>query len=211
MSSQRCRYQRVRVDPDTSSFESGFGATSAFVGRREALALRLLFICTGNICRSPTAERLAAAYASEHQIPDLVVSSAGVHAVIGHSIHRDAAAVIEWLGGSSSDFAARQLTPRIACDADLILTMTASHRDSVLELAPHKLHRTFMLSEAARIASDFDVREISEFASLRSHVASGVSDVLDPIGERPEFFTKVGTEIAGLLTPVLALCHRALG
>ena len=56
--------------------------------------MHVLFVCTGNICRSPTAERLAVAYAARHGIADFTSSSAGTHAVIGHPIHPDAAAVL---------------------------------------------------------------------------------------------------------------------
>ena len=52
-------------------------------------------VCTGNICRSPTAERLAAAYAVQNGNPDITASSAGTRAVIGHPIHPDAAVVLE--------------------------------------------------------------------------------------------------------------------
>jgi protein-tyrosine phosphatase len=71
--------------------------------------------------------------------------------VVGYPVQPNAALVLEKLGGDASGFAARQLTSRIASDADLVLTMTRAHRDAVLELAPHRLHRTFTLREAARL------------------------------------------------------------
>lgn len=80
-------------------------------------------------------------------------SGAGIRAVIGHPIQHEAAAVIERLGGDASDFAARQLTAKIANDADLVITMTKAHRDAVLELAPRRLRKTFILSAASLLAS----------------------------------------------------------
>ena len=100
--------------------------------------MHILFVCTGNICRSPTGERLAAAYAAENGMPELWVSSAGTRAVIGHPVHRDAAVVLDALGGDTSGFAARQLTAKIASTADLIIAMTSAHRDIVLETAPDR-------------------------------------------------------------------------
>jgi len=173
--------------------------------------VHVLFVCTGNICRSPTAERLAAAYATVHGITDFTTSSAGTRAVIGHPIHRDAATVLETLGGDASDFAARQLKPKIAAAADLIITMTGAHRDIVLEAAPRQLKRTFALTEAARLASMDVADTISDLAALRPHLtAIDIADIPDPIGQSPEVFAAIGSQIAKLLPPILELCQRSL-
>jgi protein-tyrosine phosphatase len=128
--------------------------------------------------------------------------------VIAHPMHPDAALVLEQLGGEAANFAARQLTPRIASDADLVLTMTRAHRDAVLELAPHRLHRTFTLSEAARLASVHDARSVADLAALRPHLAAHeLTDVVDPIGQGAEHFAMVGSQIADLLPPILELCR----
>jgi protein-tyrosine phosphatase len=129
--------------------------------------------------------------------------------VIGHPIHHDAALVIERLGGDTSHFVARQLTPRIASDADLVLTMTTAQRDTVLELAPHKLHRTFTLTEAARLASDCNAQTVADLAVLRPLLAAHErADVPDPIGQGAETYERVGSWIADLLPPVVGLCRR---
>lgn len=171
--------------------------------------MKLLFICTGNICRSPTAERLALAYAARDGIRNLAVSSAGTRALIGHPIHAEAARVIEDLGGRTDHFAARQLTTRLASGADLLITMTKDHRDAVLEVAPQKLHRTFTLSEAALLLSDFGARGVEDLAGLRPLLASNiVTDISDPIGETSEVFAKVGQRISELVPPILKLCGQ---
>jgi protein-tyrosine phosphatase len=127
--------------------------------------------------------------------------------LVAHPIHHDAAVVLEKLGGVASNFAARQLTSRIASDADLVLTMTAAHRDVVLELAPHQLRRTFTLSEAARLVSACDARNIADLATLRPHLAAHeLPDIADPIGQGKESFATVGSQIAELLPPILELC-----
>jgi protein-tyrosine phosphatase len=129
--------------------------------------------------------------------------------VIGHRIHQDAALVLEKLGGDTFGFAARQLTPKIASDADLVLTMTRAHRDVVLELAPHRLHRTFTLSEAAQLASTHNARTVADLAALRLHLAAHeMSDIPDPIGQSAEVFARVGSQIADLLPPILELCQH---
>ncbi len=129
--------------------------------------------------------------------------------MIGQPIQHEAALVLEQLGGEPSDFSARQLTPRIAAEADLVLTMTKTHRDTVLRLAPHRLHRTFTLSEAARLVAEHHAQCVADLAVLRPHlVAHAASEVPDPIGQSAEFYALVGSQIAELLAPILELCRR---
>jgi protein-tyrosine phosphatase len=128
--------------------------------------------------------------------------------VISHPFQHDAALVLKKLGGEPSNFAARQLTSRIASDADLVLTMTREHRNTVLELAPRQLHRTFTLSEAARLASEYNAQDVADLAALRPHLAGHtLPDVPDPVGQSAGFFAMVGSQIADLLPPILELCR----
>tara|TARA_B100000519_G_C14105868_1_gene373337 strand:- start:187 stop:558 length:372 start_codon:yes stop_codon:yes gene_type:complete len=114
------------------------------------------------------------------------------------------------LGGDPSHFAARRLTPRIAAAADLILAMTTSHRDTVLEMAPQKLHQTFSLVEASRLASDHRAQSVADLAYLRSQLPlPELADVEDPIGRDAEVYAMVGSQIAELLLPILDLCRRS--
>lgn len=171
-------------------------------------ALHILFVCTGNICRSPTAERLALAMATETRIPGFEASSAGTRAVVGHPVHPDAERVLIALGGDSTNFAARHLSGKIATGADLILTMTRTHRNTVLEIAPQRLRRTFTLLEAARLVTEQNARTIAELANLRPHLDDNSNvDIADPIGQSPEVFAAIGDQIAAALPPVLELCR----
>ncbi|MGV0871976.1 arsenate reductase/protein-tyrosine-phosphatase family protein [Mycolicibacterium sp. XJ879] len=175
---------------------------------RRGYGLQLLFVCTGNICRSPMAERFAVAYAARLNIPHIRASSAGIRAVIGHPMHPDAARVLKELGGDPSNFAARQVSSSIASGADLVLTMTKKHRDAVLELAPQKLRRTFTLTEAARLITDLNAQDVTDLAALRPQLAHQLLDIPDPIGQSSEVHTKVGSQIAKCLPPILELCRR---
>jgi protein-tyrosine phosphatase len=171
--------------------------------------VHILFVCTGNICRSPTAERLAEAFSAVDPIEDFRASSAGTRAMIGHPIHPESALVLTGLGGDPADFAARQLTSKIAADADLVVAMTKAHRDAVLELAPRQLHRTFTLTEVARLITTFDPGSIRDLAGLRPQLrAVDAPDIFDPIGQAPEIYGQVGSQIADLLRPVVDFCRR---
>lgn len=138
------------------------------------------------------------------------VSSAGTRAVIARPIHRSAVSVLEELGGDASDFAARQLTPKVLSDIDLVITMTRAHRDSVLEVAPRLLRRTFTLTEASKLASEPETRSVADLAERRPQlVVNDLPDIVDPIGQSADIFAMVGSQIAELLPPILELCRRA--
>lgn len=173
----------------------------------EELVLHLLFVCTGNICRSPIAERLAVAFGNEMGFSHLKASSAGTRAVIDRPMQVAASDVLASLGADSSGFVARQLTRRIADGSDLVLTMTKVQRDRVLELAPNRMRTIFSLDEAAQLASNFDVINVAGLADVRPLLpAAEVTDIPDPIGQDYDFFASVGSMIADRLPPVLRLC-----
>src|SRR4051795_1365012 len=129
--------------------------TGPVAGAQErAGVFTVLFVCTGNICRSALAERLGRAYLDEVLAEDSAavrLVSAGTQAVVGSAMHPDSALVLRGFGGNPDGFVARQLTDGLVMDADLVLTMTRGHRRDVLTLAPRALARTFTLREAADI------------------------------------------------------------
>lgn len=171
--------------------------------------LHILFICTGNICRSPIAERIALLYASRSQIIGFGASSAGTRAMVSHPMHAEAARALSDLGGYPGQFTAQHLTTRVAVRADLILTMTKAHRDQVLELVPSKFARTFTLSEAAFLASANQEASVTSMASLRATLRSDeLYDIPDPMGQSREVFTAVASQIAALMPPIIELCSR---
>ena len=114
------------------------------------------------------------------------------------------------LGGLPADFAARQLTAKVADGADLVLALTKEHRDAILELAPRQLHRTFTLTEAAQLTTQFDPGSVKDLSALRPQLRADQSpDVPDPIGQSPEFFDQIGSQIAALMEPIVEFCRRA--
>ncbi|GJF14779.1 hypothetical protein NGTWS1803_28300 [Mycolicibacterium cyprinidarum] len=87
--------------------------------------------------------------------------------------------------------------------------MTRAHRDTVLERAPRLLRRTFTLTEASSLTSQYKAGGIADLAALRSQLAPDEQlDIRDPIGQSPEVFEAVGSQIAHLLPPILELCRR---
>ncbi len=167
-------------------------------------AFRLLFVCTGNICRSPVAEllmrdalrgRLGGRDAAAFHI-----SSAGVQAVVGHGVHPDSRAELApWNldGAHSAGFAARQLRPTMIQESDLVLGATSRHRSAVVQQYPAALPLAFVLREFARLVSAVDPTDLPAHPVARAHALVELArmhrglvpadpagdDVPDPIGQ----------------------------
>lgn len=112
---------------------------------------RMLTVCTGNICRSPMAERLFQAGLKEHLGDRLVVTSAGTRALTGNPIDPRVAGKIRDVGGDSQGFHARQLSPAVLSNQDLVLALSREHRSRIVEMEPRMLRKTFTLREFARL------------------------------------------------------------
>ncbi|WAJ32094.1 low molecular weight phosphatase family protein [Arthrobacter sp. FX8] len=145
--------------------------------------VRILTVCTGNICRSPVAERLLQAGLDQVVPGGFQVSSAGTRALVGEPMQPISADIVRTFGGDPEGFAARQLTPRILRGVDLVLTMTSGHRGEVLQLDASLLKRTFTIREFARMldvlaqrASGTDAQRASVESSPGALPGSNASD-----------------------------------
>jgi protein-tyrosine-phosphatase len=98
---------------------------------------RVLFVCAGNICRSPLAEAIARRRAHERGL-QVEFESAGVSAYDGDAAMPETLQVAREHGLDLSDFAARSLTAHAVRGADLVLTMTASQRDRARSLGARR-------------------------------------------------------------------------
>jgi len=96
--------------------------------------MNLLFVCSGNTCRSPMAEALARKIAKRRGIEDLNVSSAGTNAWDNVPATDEALLVGMEREIDLTGHRARKLTPAIVSEADLIFVMTPGHLEQVKQL-----------------------------------------------------------------------------
>ena len=150
----------------------------------------ILCVCTGNICRSPAAERLLSARLG----PEVRVASAGTLGLVDQGIQPEMAAHLSLLGLPDAGFAARRLTATDVRDSDLVLGLGREHRSAAVELVPAAVRRAFTLREFARLLSDVEPSELPDgtaverltaavplVASRRRRIAApDLDDVVDP-------------------------------
>jgi protein-tyrosine phosphatase len=192
------------------------------------VTFQILFVCTGNVCRSPAAERLLRraldrASGGISGLSGVDVASAGTGALIGEPITPPMAALIDRAGADPEDFAARQLTRALLRPADLIITMTSEHRRDAVTLLPAAVQRTFVLAELAQMLGEVEVGEVaaaggassSSGERIRAAVAAAkryrtpgvdpVEDVIDPYGRSSSVYAASFAQIQAALEPLVRI------
>jgi protein-tyrosine phosphatase len=174
----------------------------------------VLFVCTGNICRSPTAEAIARRELGRYPGVPLRVSSAGSHALEGNPAASRSLLAAAARGAALEAHHARELTRRRVRAAGLVLCMAAEHRPFVLSHDRSAARRTFVLAAFARAAMQWEwlARSPAELVDLAVEHARDLpgDDVDDPLGQPAEAYAACAERLDALVTPVVAALARTL-
>lgn len=131
---------------------------------------RILFVCTGNLCRSPMAEGLAEAlWPGRHSF-----ESAGVYAMDGAPASGHAVTAAAELGGDLSGHRARRLTPELGRSVDRIYVMAGHHLAEVLAIDPSLSDRTRLLDPAGRDIADPYGSALRDYRRARDEILSAL-------------------------------------
>jgi protein-tyrosine-phosphatase len=160
----------------------------------------ILFLCTGNVCRSPMAEGLF-----RHAVKgrgEFRVLSAGLGAVDGQPPTSHSVQAMKEIGIDISRQRSRALTADLVRSADLILGMTHSHTDTVALLYPSAAERTFLLREFDDTLEPYE-KDISDpigcsypvYVECRDQIEQGIVTLMKFM-EQHDLLPKTQTETA---------------
>ncbi|MBR2871470.1 MAG: low molecular weight protein arginine phosphatase [Clostridia bacterium] len=137
--------------------------------------MRIMFVCTGNTCRSPMAEIILKSKLKLAGIKNVRVSSAGLCANEGEKISKNSSLALKQMGLKSYSFKSKQLTPVSLLKSDLVLCMTSEHKRA--------------------ISSFPGVYSVSEY--------TGLKDISDPYGQDLSVYIKTSHEIEDVCNEIL--------
>ncbi|GMA63553.1 low molecular weight protein arginine phosphatase [Alicyclobacillus fastidiosus] len=145
--------------------------------------MHILFVCTGNTCRSPMAAALARHHAALQGV-DVTVDSAGIYAFSGHPMARYATDALIRRQVVVPNHQSQPVTKELVTKADFIFTMTASHKDDLLYQYPEASGKTHTLLEF--VGSD-----------------PSSTDVADPFGGPVEVYEACAGELDGVIEQLM--------
>ena len=172
----------------------------------------ILFLCTGNVCRSPMAEGLF-----RHAVKgrgEFRVLSAGLGAVDGQPPTAHSVQAMKEIGLDISGQRSRALTAELVRSADLILGMTHSHTDTVALLYPWAAEKTFLMREFDETLEPYE-KDISDpigcsypvYVECRDQIEQGIVTLLKFM-EQNNLLSKTPTDAAaGVATFALGADH----
>jgi protein-tyrosine phosphatase len=193
---------------------------------------RILFVCTGNVCRSPMAQSML-----RHRLRDRLgdgagefeIASAGTGALVGEPIEPHAVKALADLGVDADECEGRNVSEQLLDEADLILTATKQHRSQVVSAMPTVVRRTFTIKEFARLAGSLSLNDIEAATDgaegtdrvhwavervarqrgLLPPVPQHEDDVADPYRQPAKRFAQTAAELSPAIDVLAELLVRA--
>ncbi|MBE7030521.1 MAG: low molecular weight protein arginine phosphatase [Ruminococcaceae bacterium] len=149
--------------------------------------MNILLVCTGNTCRSPMAKGLLEKLLDEEGYHSINVDSAGINVYVSTEASENAIQVMRDMDIDISDHMSRQVTREDIEEADIILGMTPSHRNVLIDLYPQYADKFHTLKEYAfgidEAISDPFGEDIEAYAECATEISEAIEAVFQKIKE----------------------------
>lgn len=136
---------------------------------------QILFVCSGNSCRSPLAEGLLRVKLPSRLRDEVEIKSAGTLGITGSPAARYSVELVEEKGGDISKHRSQGVTEKLLGETDLILAMAAEHIDFLHDEFPQYRENVFLLKRFGRAAGDTNPDDADD-------------DIFDPVGSSKETY-----------------------
>jgi len=145
----------------------------------------IVFVCTGNTCRSPLAEALLRRRLIAGGLTTVQVVSAGLSAGYGSAASPESVDLARLAGADLSEHRSQPLTQDLLDAADRVLCMTAGHRAAILRHRPDARDRVTLLDPAGDDIPDPIGGEMSDYEACRDAIDRGLNALLADLGLAP--------------------------
>ena len=176
--------------------------------------MEVLFVCTGNVCRSAMGQALLAHKANDAGL-DLSAVSAGTEAATGDPATDLAVDVLQQRGVDLQGHSSCSLTTEMVGSADLIVEMTRRHEATIVALDQDARPRTFLAGELIRLAgargpvgeSSVKLWVASLHEARGGHMTTGrlADEIPDPWGEPIDVYRQTADRLDGLTSALARL------
>ena len=156
----------------------------------------ILFVCTGNTCRSSIAEGIMKNLLKDKNI---IIKSAGTSVFFSEPANQKAIDVMSQMGIDIKDHRSQTLTEELIEEADLILTMTHYHTDNVIRKYAKAIEKTFTLKEYLSLL--LEKKGLTEDPDYQFNIDE--MNVTDPYGQSIDVYRETAKEIKRILERIV--------